>query len=154
MPDALCASVAIGGRACDGRTMRGRRTFDGSTDRWSRSDWWGVVLDAPDAPALCRFYSELLGWEIAKQDADGCAMGPPDGVAYLAVQTEPDYVRPVWPSAPGSQRMMLHLDFEVVDLEAAVAHAVELGAEVAEFQPQDDVRVLLDPAGHPFCLYT
>ena len=34
-----------------------------------------------------------------------------------------------------------------------MAHAVELGAEEAEFQPQDDVRVMLDPAGHPFCLY-
>lgn len=22
------------------------------------------------------------------------------------------------------------------------------------FQPQDDVRVYLDPAGHPFCLFT
>ena len=28
-----------------------------------------------------------------------------------------------------------------------------LGATLAEFQPQDDVRVMLDPAGHPFCLY-
>ncbi|HSZ43609.1 MAG TPA: hypothetical protein VK817_26890 [Trebonia sp.] len=28
-----------------------------------------------------------------------------------------------------------------------------LGAVVAGFQPQEDVRVLLDPAGHPFCLY-
>jgi hypothetical protein len=28
------------------------------------------------------------------------------------------------------------------------------GAQVAGFQPQDDVRVMLDPAGHPFCLYT
>jgi hypothetical protein len=46
-----------------------------------------------------------------------------------------------------------HLDFEVDDLEAAVTHAVELGAEVAAFQPQNDVRVMLDPAGHPFCLY-
>jgi hypothetical protein len=49
---------------------------------------------------------------------------------------------------------MLHLDFEVVDLEAAVAHALELGAEEAAYQPQDNVRVMLDPAGHPFCLYT
>ena len=24
--------------------------------------------------------------------------------------------------------------------------------ELADFQPQDDVRVLLDPDGHPFCL--
>jgi hypothetical protein len=50
--------------------------------------------------------------------------------------------------------MMMHLDFEVVNLETAVAHALELGAEEAEYQPQKDVRVLLDPAGHPFCLYT
>jgi hypothetical protein len=50
--------------------------------------------------------------------------------------------------------MMMHLDFEVVDLEAAVTHALEVGAELAAYQPQQDVRVLLDPAGHPFCLYT
>ena len=31
--------------------------------------------------------------------------------------------------------------------------ALELGAGEAEFQPQGNVRVLLDPAGHPFCLY-
>lgn len=134
--------------------MRGRETFDESTDRWSRSDWWGVVIEAPDVSILARFYSELLGWEISKQDADGAAMGPAGGVAYLAIQRSPDYVRPVWPSTPGAQQMTMHLDFEVVDLAAAVAHALELGAEEAQFQPQDNVRVLLDPAGHPFCLYT
>jgi hypothetical protein len=48
---------------------------------------------------------------------------------------------------------MLHLDFEVSDLGEAVAHAVELGARVAGHQPHREVRVLLDPAGHPFCLY-
>jgi hypothetical protein len=48
--------------------------------------------------------------------------------------------------------MQLHLDIEVDDLESAVAHAVAAGAEVAGCQPQDDVRVCLDPAGHPFCL--
>jgi hypothetical protein len=36
---------------------------------------------------------------------------------------------------------------------AAVSHALELGATLADFQPQKDVRVLQDPAGHPFCLY-
>lgn len=34
----------------------------------------------------------------------------------------------------------------------AAADAVALGATVAEHQPQDNVRVLIDPAGHPFCL--
>ncbi len=133
--------------------MRGRRSFDPSTDRWARSDWWGVVLEAPDGIALARFYSAVLGWKVDKEEDGEAVIAPEDGVAYLAFQSAPDYVRPVWPSAEGRQQMMMHLDFEVDDLEAAVAHAIELGAVPADFQPQEDVRVMLDPAGHPFCLY-
>ncbi|MGH8834700.1 MAG: VOC family protein [Actinomycetes bacterium] len=133
--------------------MRGRSQDDGSTSRAARHDYWGVVLEAPDAPALARFYARLLGWEIASEKPDFATMGPPDGVAYLAVQTSLEYVPPVWPAVEGSQQMMMHLDFEVSDLEAAVADALEMGAEQAEYQPQDNVRVMLDPAGHPFCLY-
>jgi hypothetical protein len=132
--------------------MRGRDESDDAVDRWSRSDWWGVVLDAPSAPELGHFYSDLLGWEIAEGPSD-CSLGPSSGVAYLAIQTSPDYVRPTWPNGEGQQQMMMHLDFQVVDLDVAVAHALELGAEEAEHQPQDHVRVMLDPAGHPFCLY-
>jgi hypothetical protein len=62
-------------------------------------------------------------------------------------------VPPTWPQGPGDQQMQLHLDVRVEDLVAATAFAQSLGARVAGFQPQDDVRVLLDPAGHPFCLY-
>jgi hypothetical protein len=47
---------------------------------------------------------------------------------------------------------MTHFDFQVGDLESAVQDAVALGASVAEFQPRETVRVLFDPAGHPFCL--
>jgi catechol-2,3-dioxygenase len=126
-----------------------------SRDRWSRSDWCvGVVLDAPDVDVLASFYSELRGWPIWKQDAGGAALDLGEGVAYLNIQHNPDYVRPTWPAAPGHQQMMIHLDFEVADLGEAVAHALSLGAELSEHQPQDNVRVLLDPAGHPFCLYT
>jgi hypothetical protein len=51
------------------------------------------------------------------------------------------------------QQMMMHLEVMVDDLDAAVAHAVAAGATVADYQPQDTVRVCLDPAGHPFCLW-
>ena len=47
---------------------------------------------------------------------------------------------------------MIHFDFQVGDLDSAVADALALGATVAAAQPQQNVRVLLDPAGHPFCL--
>jgi hypothetical protein len=138
-----------------GGCVRGREQSDGGVDRWSRSDWWGVVLDAPDVAVLATFWSTLLGWPISSQDENGAAMAPEDnGVAYLSIQLEEQYVRPTWPARPGKQQMSLHLDFEVVDLQAAVAHALELGAELPDFQPQENVRVLLDPAGHPFCLYT
>jgi hypothetical protein len=49
---------------------------------------------------------------------------------------------------------MAHLDLEVDDLDGAVAYAVSLGARLAAHQPRADLRVLLDPAGHPFCLCT
>ncbi len=134
--------------------MRGRHELDNSVDRWSRHDWWGGQLDAPSAPELAHFYSDLLGWEMSSEGPQGATIAPANGVAYIGFQTSPDYVRPTWPNEPGKQQMMLHLDFEVEDLAAAVGHAVELGAEEASYQPQDNVRVMLDPAGHPFCLYT
>ncbi|MET7637711.1 VOC family protein [Streptomyces sp. NPDC005438] len=120
----------------------------------SRHDWWGVVLEASDPHALARFYSELLGWEIAKQEPDGATIAPSEGVAYITFQFSAGYVPPVWPAQQDAQRITMHLDFEVTDLPTAVAHALELGAREADHQPQDNVRVLLDPAGHPFCLYS
>jgi predicted enzyme related to lactoylglutathione lyase len=120
----------------------------------TKTDWWGVVLEAPDGPALAGFYSQLLGWPIAEDDdPNGAAIQVPGTSSYLAFNTSEGYVPPVWPAIDGHQQMLLHIDIAVDDVAAAVADAVELGATVADFQPQDDVRVLLDPAGHPFCLY-
>ncbi|HEX2195513.1 MAG TPA: VOC family protein [Actinomycetota bacterium] len=119
----------------------------------SENGWWGAALDAPDAPALARFYARLLGWRVDKEEPDWATIAPPSGVAYIGFQTSREYVRPVWPPAPGEQQMMMHLDFEVDDLKAAVEDALAAGATQAKHQPQDNVRVMLDPAGHPFCLY-
>jgi predicted enzyme related to lactoylglutathione lyase len=133
--------------------MRGRTQDDGSTPKSSRHDYWGVYLDAPDARALAHFYADLLGWSIEETEGNSAVVVPPDGVVYVGFQTSPEHVPPVWPPVEGSQQMMMHLDFEVDDLEAASAHAIELGSQPAEYQPQDNVRVHIDPAGHPFCLY-
>jgi len=121
----------------------------------TRSQWWGVTLDAPDGPALAHFYSRLLDWELFEDDAgDNATVAPSKDAGYnLGFQTESQYVRPVWPAEPGSPQMSMHLEIQVDDLDQAVTHAVSVGAEVAAHQPQPTVRVLLDPAGHPFCLY-
>ncbi len=113
----------------------------------------GPVLDAPDARALAEFYRQLLDWDVLADSPDWVVLRAPDRGARLSFQTEPKYRRPVWPATDDDQQMMAHLDIEVDDLDAEVTRAVALGAEVAEFQPQDHVRVCLDPVGHPFCLF-
>ncbi len=120
----------------------------------TKTQWWGVALDAADARELAHFYARLLGWQIFDEDETGAAVAPSEDAGYnIAFQTETKYVRPVWPAVDGEPQMSMHLDIAVDDLEEAVEYAVEVGAELATFQPQDDVRVMLDPAGHPFCLY-
>jgi catechol 2,3-dioxygenase-like lactoylglutathione lyase family enzyme len=113
----------------------------------------GVVLGGPDPRTLAEFYARLLGWEIAADEPDWVTLRAPGGGPGLSFQTEEAYVSPVWPAGPGDQQMMVHLDIHVDDLEASGAHAIAAGAVLADFQPQRDVRVYLDPAGHPFCLW-
>jgi catechol 2,3-dioxygenase-like lactoylglutathione lyase family enzyme len=134
--------------------MRGRVNADSGTDRWKRKDWWGVNVEAPDPRGLLAFWSEILGVPIHDVDDTGGSLDFGEGVGSFTVQHAEVYEPPVWPPEPGRQGMQMHIEVEVDDLAAAVEHAVELGATVADHQPQDDVRVMLDPAGHPFCLYS
>jgi hypothetical protein len=116
-----------------------------------------ATLDAPNARELAAFYLRLLpGWRVwrGEESRDWVHIRPPDGGTGLSFQTEPAYRPPVWPSTPDRQQMMIHLDIEVDDLERETARALAEGARLAAYQPQDGVRVLLDPVGHPFCLYT
>jgi catechol 2,3-dioxygenase-like lactoylglutathione lyase family enzyme len=120
----------------------------------SRMDgmWWGTAIEAPDPAALAKFYSDLLGWPIGHQEPGTAIIAAPQGSSYLVFQQATGYRAPVWPPVDGDQRPMMHFDFQVGDLDSAVAEAVALGASVAAVQPRENVRVLLDPAGHPFCL--
>jgi hypothetical protein len=116
-----------------------------------------TVLGTTDPPGLADFYLQLLGWvyrdEDHASDDTWVVIKPPEGGSGLSFQLETEYEPPTWPTERGTQQMQLHLDIGVQDLEAEVARAEGLGARRAEWQPQDDVRVMLDPAGHPFCLF-
>lgn len=112
-----------------------------------------VTLNSPDPPALARFYARLLGWTITVEEPGWVKLPNPEGGIGLSFHVEDIYVPPVWPARPGEQQMMVHLEIRVDDLEAACVHAKVCGATLADFQPQDEVRVHLDPDGHPFCLY-
>src|SRR3954469_17033678 len=91
----------------------------------------GIGLDSPDARALAEFYRQLLGWTVTQDSPGWVKLSPPGGGAGLSFQTEDAYVRPTWPTVPGAQQMMTHLDIEVDDLDAAGAHARALGAVLA-----------------------
>lgn len=114
--------------------------------------WWGVAIESPDPAALARFYSQLLGWAVGHEEPGTTVLAAPGGVSFLVFQHAEGYGPPVWPPVEGAQRPMQHLDFQVGDLEEAVSDALALGAALAADQYQPNVRVLIDPAGHPFCL--
>lgn len=124
-----------------------------------------VTIGAPDPRALAAFYARLLDTEVRLTEPPRPGKPPEDGWAQLRTagdhgsltlnfEYEQSYEPPVWPSRPGTPQIQEHLDIWVDDLAASVDWALECGATLAEFQPQDGVRVLLDPAGHPFCLFT
>jgi catechol 2,3-dioxygenase-like lactoylglutathione lyase family enzyme len=113
-----------------------------------------VTLNTPDPIGLAHFYGRLLGWEPDDEGhPEWVILADPTGGVGMAFQLEPRYVAPVWPTKRSKQQVMMHLEIRVDELASALAHAVECGATVADHQPQDDVRVCLDPSGHPFCLW-
>lgn len=123
----------------------------GAMESRSGGMWWGTAIEAPDPGILARFYAKLLGWPIVHEEPGTAIVATPNG-SFFVFQEATDYRAPVWPPVEGEQRPMMHLDFQVGDLESAVAEAVVLGATLATHQPQKNVRVLQDPVGHPFCL--
>ena len=123
-----------------------------------------VTVGTPRPRELARFYAQLLGWPDTTEKGPGpgepAAAGwaeirPPAGVPgpTLAFEWERHFTRPVWPAEAGRPTASQHLDFQVEDLAAATEWALACGATAAGVQPQDDVRVLFDPDGHPFCLF-
>lgn len=131
----------------------------------------GPVIGCPDAWALAEFYASLLGWNVVDRSEavpGGWALvKSPTGEHKLEFQREEPFVPPAWPTVAGQQQMGMHLDIGVDGLAPmsemeqrreqffeVAERAKSLGARVAEHQPQPErVLVMLDPAGHPFCLF-
>ena len=107
-----------------------------------------VTLDTADPAASAAFWSGMLGWDVAHAERDYAMLtGPSHALGFGRVE---GYVAPGWPNENGSKQF--HFDLAVADLDEAQKVAVELGATVADPQPGETWRVLLDPSGHPFCL--
>jgi predicted enzyme related to lactoylglutathione lyase len=104
-----------------------------------------IVVDCADPAALARFWGDVLESRWAVRD-DSWAMVDADP-ALLAFQRVPER-KPV-------PKNRLHLDVQVADAAAAVAHATAIGARVLR-EPElgatgDGYVVLADPEGNEFC---
>lgn len=130
----------------------------------ARLELTSVTIGCPNPRELVAFYGRLLDAQVTASEPPGD--GEPPGAGWsqlrstgdhgtitLNFEFERQWQRPTWPSEPGRQHITQHLDILVDDLEDAVAWAEACGATLADDQPQDNVRVMIDPAGHPFCLY-
>lgn len=122
--------------------------------------WNAVCIDC--APADCEsevaFYRDLLGTEVTEREERWAALQEPQSGIWLNIQAEDGYVPPVWPEEAPAQTKMMHFEVRVSDVESAVRRATSFGAREAPWQPPDRdstrLRVMLDPAGHPFCLWS
>jgi catechol 2,3-dioxygenase-like lactoylglutathione lyase family enzyme len=119
-----------------------------------------ITIMAPAPRELAQFYAALLGGKVTALDP--ARPGEPEQAGWAQVRTpnltlnfefEQQWRVPCWPAEADRQTATQHLDIQVDDLVSAVEWAVACGARTAEFQPQGDVRVMFDPAGHPFCLF-
>jgi hypothetical protein len=110
-----------------------------------------IAVDCPDPVALSEFYRAVLDLEVAFSSADLVVLT--GAGVFLTFERVDDLVPPTWPR--GAVPKQLHLDLAVTDLDAEEARIVACGATKADTQPNPDKwRVMIDPAGHPFCITT
>jgi Glyoxalase-like domain len=108
-----------------------------------------IALDCADPLPLATFWADLLGGEVAFT-SDAFVAVKTDQIWLAATRVE-DYLPPSWPESRMPKQM--HLDLAVDDLKEAEQRATALGAVRAKSQPAPErYVVLIDPAGHPFCL--
>jgi len=114
-----------------------------------------VILECRDIPQLVSFYTNLLHWPVVYELETFVGIHSNEDEMGIAFQYDENYIPPTWPTRPGQQQMMAHLDFAVSDkseLKEAVKKAVMLGAKIADEQYGGEEWItMLDPAGHPFC---
>jgi predicted enzyme related to lactoylglutathione lyase len=108
-----------------------------------------LCVDANDPLGLARFWSGVLGWELAD--------GPPEGVALLPSDDTGFRIRflPTLEQKVGQNQV--HFDLTSTSLEdqqQTVAKSLELGARHIDVgqRPDEGHIVLADPEGNEFCV--
>jgi len=108
-----------------------------------------VCFDAHDPLRLARFWSGVLGWEMAHDPGDGVALVPNDdtgfGLRFLPAQERKS----------GQNERHFHLtSTSLDDQQQTVARTLGLGARHIDIgqRPDESYVVLADPEGNEFCV--
>ena len=109
-----------------------------------------ITLDCAEVTEVADFWKGALGYEQVAGDGDNYAMLKGTSGPALGFGKVEGYQAPGWPNEHGSKQF--HLDLAAEDIDAETERLVGLGATLADPQPGETWRVLLDPAGHPFCV--
>ncbi|QKW18715.1 VOC family protein [Kitasatospora sp. NA04385] len=126
--------------------------MDNTTESTPAIRYVAVTFDCPDPAELARFYGEALDLPALYSSEDFVLLGR-EGAPGLAFSRLAGHRPPTWPDPAHEKRA--HLELGVDDLDAATTRMLKLGATEPAAQPAPTRwRVLLDPAGHPFCLTT
>ena len=111
---------------------------------------YSINIDCPNTKKLREFYSGLTSWD---QEFHITALVAENGLNVHFMQSDFEYVPPVWPEEQGKQQKQMHFNFQVDNLQFAVEESLRLGATKASAQYGGEHFItLLDPEGHPFCL--
>ncbi|MEU9545179.1 MULTISPECIES: VOC family protein [Streptomyces] len=113
------------------------------------SQLFAICFNATRPSGLARFWSGVLGWELAD--------GPDDGVAILPPDADGFRIRFLPSQEPKTGQNRAHFDLTSTspeDQQQTVARALELGGthiDVGQL-PEEGHVVLADPDGNEFCV--
>src|ERR1035437_5948755 len=108
-----------------------------------------LCIDANDPLRLARFWSGVLGWEVADDSRDGVSLVPSDDTG-LRIR-----FLPAQETKPGLNLGHLHLTrTSLEDQQQTVARSLGLGARHVDIgqRPEEGHIVLADPEGNNFCV--
>jgi hypothetical protein len=122
-------------------------------DRSQRSglvQWSVMTVDCPEPNVMADFYAALLGGTVTRRIAGEANVDA--GGKLINFRATREYRPPTWPSP--EVPMHAHFEYVVEDPHAAAQQLLPLGASLAVHQDPENpnLLVMLDPAGHPFCL--
>jgi predicted enzyme related to lactoylglutathione lyase len=110
----------------------------------------GITIDCADPASLARFWSRLLDRRLSDEHEgpDWATVGSRlDEAPRLTFQRVPE---------PKQGKVRLHLDVQVVDVDAGRVQVEELGGrwtgERHDYPGEGVVLVMADPEGHEFCI--